>query len=54
VDGGYRTPHISAHMKTATIPDGGNIGMIDGHVEWRPFNQMIDRDDGGSVPWFYY
>jgi prepilin-type N-terminal cleavage/methylation domain-containing protein/prepilin-type processing-associated H-X9-DG protein len=54
VDGGYKTHHISAHMKTSTIPDGGNIGMIDGHVEWRPFNQMIDRTDGGTDPWFYY
>jgi prepilin-type N-terminal cleavage/methylation domain-containing protein/prepilin-type processing-associated H-X9-DG protein len=52
VDGGYYKPHISAHMANATIPEGGNIGMIDGHVEWRPFKQMICRD--ATSPWFYY
>jgi prepilin-type N-terminal cleavage/methylation domain-containing protein/prepilin-type processing-associated H-X9-DG protein len=56
-DGGYTVAgkakgHISAHMKNATIPEGGNIGMLDGHVEWRPFNQMINRT--GSSPYFYY
>jgi prepilin-type N-terminal cleavage/methylation domain-containing protein/prepilin-type processing-associated H-X9-DG protein len=59
IDGGYMIngtlkPHISAHMKSATIPDGGNLGMLDGHVEWRPFMQMINRVDGGTYPWFYY
>jgi prepilin-type N-terminal cleavage/methylation domain-containing protein/prepilin-type processing-associated H-X9-DG protein len=57
IDGGYTfegapKPHISAHMKTGTIPDGGNIGMVDGHVEWRPFPQMINRTD--ASPYFYY
>ncbi len=53
VDGGYKTPHISAHMANATLPEGGNMGMIDGHAEWRPFLQMICR---ASVPnpSFYY
>jgi prepilin-type N-terminal cleavage/methylation domain-containing protein/prepilin-type processing-associated H-X9-DG protein len=59
VDGGYMIngalkPHLSAHMKSATLPDGGNVGMIDGHVEWRPFIQMINRVSGGANPWFYY
>jgi prepilin-type N-terminal cleavage/methylation domain-containing protein len=57
VDGGYTygghpKGHISAHMKNATIPDGANIGMLDAHVEWRPFNQMINRTSSG--PYFYY
>jgi prepilin-type processing-associated H-X9-DG protein len=57
VDGGYTfngqpKGHISAHLKNATLPDGANIGMIDGHVKWRPFNQMIDRTSSG--PYFYY
>lgn len=52
VDGGYRKPHLSAHMENATLPDGGNVGMLDGHVEWRPFSQMICREAGG--PFFYY
>jgi prepilin-type N-terminal cleavage/methylation domain-containing protein/prepilin-type processing-associated H-X9-DG protein len=57
VDGGFMyngqyKGHISAHLKNATIPEGGNIGMLDGHVEWRPFNQMINRLAGS--PYFYY
>ncbi|HEY3853487.1 MAG TPA: prepilin-type N-terminal cleavage/methylation domain-containing protein [Verrucomicrobiae bacterium] len=57
VDGGYTynnvlKGHISAHLEGGTIPLGGNMGMIDGHVEWRPFNQMINRSSG--EPWFYY
>jgi prepilin-type N-terminal cleavage/methylation domain-containing protein/prepilin-type processing-associated H-X9-DG protein len=57
VDGGYKfngqpKGHISAHMKTATVPEGANMGMLDCHVEWRPFNKMINRL-GGS-PYFYY
>ena len=60
INGGYPSlanpkGHISAHMKSASIPDGGNLGMIDGHVEWRPFSQMINRVDGtGTLPYFYY
>lgn len=57
VDGGYRyngvlKGHISAHVENGTIPAGGNIGMLDAHVEWRPFQQMINRASGS--PWFYY
>jgi prepilin-type N-terminal cleavage/methylation domain-containing protein/prepilin-type processing-associated H-X9-DG protein len=57
VDGGYTyngqpKGHISAHMRDASIPDGANVGMIDGHVKWRPFNQLIVRTSSG--PYFYY
>jgi prepilin-type N-terminal cleavage/methylation domain-containing protein len=57
VDGGYKynnayKGHISAHLEGKSIPKGGNIGMIDAHVEWRPFNQMINRASGN--PYFYY
>ena len=52
VPGGYNKQHISAHMGTTAIPDGGNVGMLDGHAEWRPFNQMINRVS--SAPYFYY
>ena len=34
----YRTSHLSGRM-----PAGGNIGMLDGHVEWRQFGQMHDH-----------
>jgi prepilin-type processing-associated H-X9-DG protein len=57
VDGGYKYDnaykgHISAHLEGRSIPKGGNIGMMDGHVEWRPFNQMMNRASGS--PYFYY
>src|SRR5438270_5266669 len=34
--GSYPKAHTSAHLK-GSIPAGGNIGMLDGHVEWRRF-----------------
>jgi hypothetical protein len=57
VDGGYTynnvtKGHISAHLKTRTIPEGCFFGALDGHVEWKPFNEMICRT--ASSPWFYY
>jgi prepilin-type N-terminal cleavage/methylation domain-containing protein/prepilin-type processing-associated H-X9-DG protein len=57
VDGGYQyggatKGHISAHLSNRSIPEGGNVGMIDGHVQWRPFNQMINRSS--ASPNFYY
>jgi prepilin-type processing-associated H-X9-DG protein len=30
----------SSHLKSLKEPYGGNIGFVDGHVEWRPFEQM--------------
>jgi prepilin-type N-terminal cleavage/methylation domain-containing protein len=49
---GVPKTHISAHMKSATIPDGNFVGMLDGHVEWRPFNQLLNRV--GTAPYFFY
>jgi prepilin-type processing-associated H-X9-DG protein len=56
IDGGYvynghRKPHLSAHLNSL-IPLGGNIGMLDGHVEWRNFKDMLPRD--GYSPYFYW
>jgi prepilin-type N-terminal cleavage/methylation domain-containing protein/prepilin-type processing-associated H-X9-DG protein len=45
-------PFTSAHMANARIPSGGNMGMIDGHVEWRRFQDFIPRTQGN--PSFYY
>jgi prepilin-type N-terminal cleavage/methylation domain-containing protein len=45
----------SAHMQNARVPAGGNLGMIDGHVEWRNFKQFQPRAGGnGYGPCFYY
>jgi len=51
-DGGYPKPHVSAHLEGGTIPVGANEAMLDGHVEWRGFKNMIDRVENG--PYFYY
>jgi len=56
-DGGYTyngapKGHVSAHLEGGTIPVGANEAMLDGHVEWRVFQAMIDRNSSG--PWFYY
>jgi prepilin-type processing-associated H-X9-DG protein len=45
-------PFNSAHLLTTGIPAGGNVGMMDGHVQWRPFRQFIPRTSGN--PFFYY
>lgn len=47
----------SPHLKGGRIPAGGNIGMLDGHVEWRPFSQFQPRAGtflGGDGPGFYF
>jgi prepilin-type N-terminal cleavage/methylation domain-containing protein/prepilin-type processing-associated H-X9-DG protein len=45
-------PLTSSHLLSTRIPAGGNVGMFDGHVEWRPFREFIPRAGGG--PSFYY
>ena len=56
IDGGYAKHHISAHMN-GPVPLGGNVGMLDGHVSWVPFSQMLPRCGSGGIggaPFFYY
>ncbi len=50
--GGYAKPHTSPHLN-GKIPSGGNLGMLDGHVEWRRFQQMYPRTLPGS-PTFWW
>ena len=57
VDSGYKCQGVikgnnSAHLEGGSVPVGGNIGMLDGHVEWRPFEQMRNRTS--ASPHFYY
>jgi prepilin-type N-terminal cleavage/methylation domain-containing protein len=49
---GVHKGNNSAHLEGKLVPVGGNIEMVDMHVEWRPFNQMIQRASG--PPFFYY
>jgi len=59
--GSYFKHHLSAHLKGA-LPAGGNLGMLDGHVEWRKFEKMHVRgyggaggaQDNGSCPTFWW
>jgi hypothetical protein len=51
----WTKPFNSAHLQGGTTPIGGNEAMLDGHVEWRPFQYMIARSDASEVdPPFYY
>jgi prepilin-type N-terminal cleavage/methylation domain-containing protein/prepilin-type processing-associated H-X9-DG protein len=58
VMGGYSAPgwqgHRASHL-AGKLPAGGNMGMLDGHVEWRPFSVMIPRAIGLSLnPVFWW
>jgi len=45
-------PFTSSHLLGNRLPAGGNLGMFDGHVEWRRFQEFIPRT--GDAPVFYY
>ncbi len=45
-------PFTSSHMFNGTIPSGDNLGMLDGHVEWRRFQDLIPRASAGLA--FYF
>lgn len=47
IQGGYPKQHLTAHMR-GKMPAGGNVGMLDGHVEWRKFPKMHERTDSSS------
>jgi prepilin-type processing-associated H-X9-DG protein len=51
VQGGWSKLHRSPHLK-GTIPDGANLAMLDGHVEWRKFPQMHVRTLSGPYFWW--
>jgi len=47
IQGGYSKLHRTSHIN-GTLPEGGNEGMLDGHIEWRKFIQMYPRTTSGS------
>ena len=49
VQGGYPKPHLSPHLN-GVVPAGGNVAMLDGHVEWRKFGDMQIRS--GNMFWW--
>ncbi len=56
IKGGFYKPHRTAHlMQNTLMPAGGNVGMLDGHVEWRKFDQMhVRTDPARSAPVFWW
>jgi prepilin-type processing-associated H-X9-DG protein len=50
--GAYPKAHLSAHVD-GRLPIGGNLAMLDGHVEWRDFEKLIPRTQGSS-PVFWW
>jgi prepilin-type processing-associated H-X9-DG protein len=59
IQGGLGTAllHQTSHLN-GKLPAGGNIGMLDGHVEWRKFAVMVPRSNptanGVSIPVFWW
>lgn len=51
VAGGYVVPHISPHLN-GLVPAGGNLVMLDGHVQWRYFWDMDQRATTGRGFWW--
>ncbi len=44
----------TSHLKTKKEPYGGNVGFVDGHIEWRPFSRMYHRFGYSSCPSFWW
>lgn len=56
---GQNFRHRTAHLGRGNIPTGGNVGMLDCHVEWRKFDVMLPRTDpagggGLNIPEFWW
>jgi prepilin-type N-terminal cleavage/methylation domain-containing protein/prepilin-type processing-associated H-X9-DG protein len=45
----HNSPHVSGRL-----PAGGNIAMLDGHVEWRKFSVMLPRVNTAGYPVFWW
>jgi type II secretory pathway pseudopilin PulG len=59
---GVGYPHLSAHLRTAGLPAGGNIAFKDGHVQWRKFDasnasaaaNTTKERTGSNSPYFWW
>jgi prepilin-type N-terminal cleavage/methylation domain-containing protein/prepilin-type processing-associated H-X9-DG protein len=51
IRGGWSQPHDSPHLD-ARMPAGGNLLFLDGHVEWRRFQNMRVRTTGDPAFWW--
>jgi prepilin-type N-terminal cleavage/methylation domain-containing protein/prepilin-type processing-associated H-X9-DG protein len=50
--GGEVLHHRTAHMN-GRLPNGANVGMVDGHVEWRDAHDFQPRTTAG-IPTFWW
>jgi prepilin-type N-terminal cleavage/methylation domain-containing protein len=48
--------YATSHMENKKAPAGVNIGMIEGHVEWRPFQSINIQPRAGdaTAPVYFY
>lgn len=51
ITGGFWKPHQSSHLK-GRLPEGGNEGYKDGHVQWVKFKDMTVRTTSGWGFWW--
>jgi prepilin-type processing-associated H-X9-DG protein len=54
IQGGWSKLHRSPHLE-GKIPNGGNVGMLDGRVQWRGFSTMLPRTEissGSPIFWW--
>lgn len=47
----YDIPDVTNHAEGSKV-DGGNIGFLDGHVQWRPIQKMMRRNDWVPFHWW--
>ncbi len=52
VYGGWAEAHSSPHLGSGKLPAGGNLLMLDGHVEWRKFERMNVRTVNSPSFWW--
>jgi prepilin-type N-terminal cleavage/methylation domain-containing protein len=52
IKGGWAELHRTAHLNGG-MPTGGNVVILDSHVEWRRFIRMFPRTSGGA-PVFWW
>jgi hypothetical protein len=53
IQGGYFRAHNSPHM-SGRLPAGGNLMMLDSHVEWRKFKFFHVRTQNPAYPGFWW
>lgn len=46
----YGVYDSTSHLRTESEPAGGNMGFVDGHVDWRPFKEIERRSPDGVYP----